>query len=238
MPDRYTMSARVMPALIVLVPIGAVLAGLALGKPLTFVGLPLAAALSFLLGDIVRGAGRRAQDSLWEEWGGPPTTQRLRWRGSSDTDATAQLHRDVSAATDIDLPTQEAETSDPAAADKRYERAVRRLIDLVAANPVQHPHVQHELTTYGFRRNLYGVKPAGIATCILGLASAAAIAIVRDGDLDAQLVPAAIPILSSIGLLAIWLLVVRPRWVRAAADDYADRLLRAAVQIARTPTTP
>ncbi len=235
MPDRYMMSARIMPALVVLAPIGAVLAGLALAKPLTFAGVPLVAALSFLLGDIVRGAGQRAQDRLWTAWGGPPTTRRLRWRELSDPEVMAQRHRDVSAATGADLPTAEAERSDSELADTQYEHAVERLIDLVAAKPLEHPHVTHELTTYGFRRNLYGCKRAGITTCVVGVASAAAIVMFRDGELGDRLTAAAIPALVSLGLLVTWLVLVRQAWVRKAAEDYADRLWRAAAHIARTP---
>jgi hypothetical protein len=235
-PDRYIATARMMPALIVLWPISAVLVGLALAKPMAAAGAAATAALSYFLGDIVRGAGHQAQDRLWAAWGGPPTTQRLRWTNAPDAEAVARHHRDIGAATGEELPTREDETTDPDAADERYMQAIRRLIDFVAAKSAEHPHVAHELTTYGFRRNLYAVKPAGLTACAVGIASAAAIVALRDGSLTERLAAAAIPALSSVGLLAAWLLVVRPPWVRASAELYADRLLRAAATIARGPT--
>ena len=81
MPDAYTRKARIAPAALVGVPGGALLIAGAISPDtvLRAIGVFLGA-LGILVAVLIRDAGRAVQPRLWEGWGGPPTTSRLRPR--------------------------------------------------------------------------------------------------------------------------------------------------------------
>jgi nucleoside phosphorylase len=118
------------------------------------------------------------------------------------------------------LPTASEEQADPAGADEAYAAAVRTLRALTASSHV----VRVENRNYGFRRNLFGLRPTGL----LAVAVSLAITVVW-----ACLSPRAVTELPLLGVLAgvdvallvLWFAVVREPWVREAAWIYAERLL-------------
>ena len=84
----------------------------------------MVAALTLLICTLVRDRGRRIESGLWETWGGPPTSLRLRW-GPTDAQAkTRSLHKQVTAATGVALPDAVGQASSPTEADRVYEQAV------------------------------------------------------------------------------------------------------------------
>jgi hypothetical protein len=102
------------------------------------------------------------------------------------------------------------------------------------------PLVEKENAEYGFRRNLRGLKPIGIAACLVGLLiSALAIAWRYDPVIPAisslsmpsllkallAIKPAAIGAIC-VDLAAVaWFTIVRDNWVRDAGDQFARALL-------------
>ena len=159
----------------------------------------------------------------------PPTTQALRWRGSSNDAATERLHDRVATALDRAVPTRAEEDADPADADLRYEEAVAALRDLTRRRD-QFPLVADEVAEYGFRRNCLGLRP--LAQCV-----AAAVAVVSLGLLitaDASH-PARFVIALGAGVIALvgWTFGVGREWVRSSADLYARRLFEATETLGR-----
>ncbi len=87
--------------------------------------------------------------------------------------------------------------------------------------------VFRENVNYGFRRNLWGMKSAGIATAIVGLVAGMAKAIqlgLAGEDVQMTAVAAA---LVGLTLLTLWLFRIRPSWVKIAADGFARQLIGA-----------
>ncbi len=226
MPDAYTRKARIAPAVLVGVPGGALLIAGAISPEnvVRAVGVFLGA-IGIVVAILVRDAGRSAQPGLWAAWGGPPTTSRLRWGSGAPESAVQRLHERVEDATGERLPDVASETADPDEADRRYEEAVGVLRERTRKAD-EFPLVAAENADYGFRRNAYGVRPYGIAAALVGMVVSAASAVLGSGATTVdRWVPAAIVCALCLGF---WLVVVRPEWVRRAAENYADRLLEAA----------
>lgn len=175
----------------------------------------------------VRDRGNVVQKRLWAAWGGNPAVQKLRWRTGA-AGKVSRLHRRVSAMTQIPLPSESEEQSDPIAAEETYEDAVARMRELTRDHG-KYPRVYAELVQYSATRNLYGLKPAGL--------------VVAGGVLFAMLVAATLNLagitsvawwsvaVSGLGATAIgliWLFVVTPGFVSLPAERYADALLATA----------
>jgi hypothetical protein len=175
--DVYDRSARLAPAYLVFSPAVVSVVVLALGTSqlwsklggaLVTCGAPLVAV------QWGRSGGREKQPKLFEMWGGPLTTQLLRFRTGGSTSIVERRHELVERATGVTLPTAAEEEQDSAGADDRYEIVVADLRERMR-DEKEFPLVVKENTTYGFRRNLWGRKAYGIAVAILALAASAAL---------------------------------------------------------------
>jgi len=225
--DAYTRRARLAPAAVAAVP-ALVLLGGGLISP---EGAESVVALGFgavgvVICGLVRDAGRRLQDGLWRSWGGAPTVRRLRWRDASDPGAMERLHRLVAEVTGEPLPTSAEEDADPQVADRRYAEAVAVLRELTRKRQ-DFPLVAEENAEYGFRRNCLGLRPVAMAVAGAVLGVSAGLLVAGGGE----------PRFYTGGAVALvalaWWWLVRPDWVRRAAELYADRLLEAVETLRR-----
>jgi len=125
------------------------------------------------------------------------------------------------------LPSEIEEMADPEGADVRYDSVCLYLRD-TTRNKATFPLVFAENVNYGFRRNLLGMKYAGIALSLAGTASAlfATIIGMKGDTLDLPPIPTIAAVLNSV-LLAWWILRINSEWVRMAAFAYAERLIGA-----------
>lgn len=229
--DSYALRARLLPALLVLAPgVAAIVAWIPIESPTwTLLGSAGAlAAASVLLAHLARQTGRRAQEHLFRKWGGPPTTRFLRHRdGHLNPHTKARYHaRLAGLVPNLKLPTARSESAKPEAADAAYHSAV----DWLRQNTKERPkfaHIHSENVEYGFRRNLWAMKPAGIVISLASLAAGSVGA--ASALLDRQPVAAehVVTMILSAPLLAWWLLRIRASWVEEAANTYAERLLAA-----------
>ena len=230
MLDAYARRARLAPAALAAAP-PLVLAGGALtaiedqGSAIAFV----LAALAVVLCGLVRGLGRRLEPALWESWGGAPTTQLLRWRGPSDRTTLTRRHALLAELIGEPLPTAEEERGDPDGADERYVMATTALRERTRS-PEKFPLVATENAEYGFRRNCLGLRPFSIGTAIFTflISTTLIFAVSASGRF---IVPAVVSCVALLGLLTI----VRPPWVRSAADLYAARLMEALESLTACP---
>jgi hypothetical protein len=231
-PDIYVWKARRCPVLLAVLP--AALAALATYPDLnpklllpacTFCGLFM------LVGQLGRDRGSQLQETLFESWGGSPTTAMLRRRSSPFDSATlAMLHAWLEGMTGAPAPSRRKESASPDDADCIYDSYVRHLRD-ATRDKKKFPLVFEENVSYGFRRNTLGLKPFGIALATVGTAGAAInFARFRDGPhVGVAVASTAV----SVTLLLFWIFWVRPGWVRIPAQAYAERLMEAALRMAK-----
>lgn len=187
-------------------------------------------AVGIVVCGMVRDLGRRLQPQLWRSWGGSPTVQRLRFRDAADPAAVGRLHARIDPLLDFSLPTEAEESEAPDEADRRYDDAVATLRELTRDSS-RFRLVFAENAEYGFRRNSLGLRWVGFALALVAVGISVA-SLTIEGRYDAHhlsrwLVPACI----GFACAMFWLVVVRPHWVRTAAELYADRLLEAAVSL-------
>lgn len=226
----YPWYARLMPMYLALLPVGlgltAWLTELTFSKALALGGIAPASLAVFLM-EVARDRGRRKQQALWDSWGGPLLTQYLRHRNSEiNAYLKAEYHRKIQELMpNLRIPSAQEERNDPEAADDVYGASAQHLVNVVREDPERFWTAFNENRSYGFRRNLWGLKPLGVSGAVIGLMATL-------GKLTlAWRVGTETPLLGflgglvSLGLLTAWVLVVTPEWVRLANDAYARRVL-------------
>jgi hypothetical protein len=221
--DAYQVRARVYPALLTMLPLTVGAYAVLDLTPITGIAPVLVSAgVVYLLASVTRGLGLRAQARLIAAWGGLPTTLMLRHAEPAGGALRRRRHERLARLCGEPLPSSDEEADSPDEADERYAMATGVLIARVRQASKHFPRVQEELTHYGFRRNLYGLRPIGIlmsltaAGWMLGLLW-----------LDQPSLPVVTALVVSSGAVALWAAVVTPAWVRQAGHRYAERLFEA-----------
>ena len=232
--DAYDRSARLAPAYLVFSPAVVFVVVLALGTSEWWSklgGILVACGAPLFAVEWGRSGGRQKQTKLIEMWGGPPTTQLLRFRTGGSAAIVRHRHEVVERATGLKLPTATGEKQDPAAADDEYEIAVADLRERTR-DEKEFPLVVKENTAYGFRRNLWGRKEYGTAVAILALTASAVLLIAAAvGHGFGSWAAAAVATGFAALALVVWQTTITPGWVREAAEAYATRLLESAVRL-------
>jgi hypothetical protein len=233
LPDRYSLQARLMPVILVILPMLLVAAGaIASGARNEVAFGVVMAALAALGAQVGRDRGRRLEASLWSSWGGSPTLARLRFRANRSHQVTASLHTRISDVLGDALPEEGDEQAHPDAADQQYDDAVRRLRGLTRDHR-QFPLLFAENVNYGFRRNALRLRPFGIAVAVAVLAACCVLFGVTHAPLGHRAALYGPGASTSSVLLVFWIRTVSPDWVRIPAGAYADRLFEAVDVLSR-----
>lgn len=235
--DEYDRKARLYPVAMVLLP-ATILAILLFTLPHWSSGvaaLLVASGLHVPVLFLVRDLGARAQVNLWRLWGGAPTTLLLRSGGSDNYVLHEQRLSNIERATGISLPRADVARENPRSADEAYEAATAILRNQTRDSS-KFPLVFNELKNYGYRRNLYGCKPVGLAISFVALAIEVALIIaasrgVSEISMEAMLVGAGVSCL----WIGIWTYWVTPSFVRQDADRYARALIDSASSVDNPP---
>lgn len=226
--DSYSRRARLAPVIVAMLPALALMAGgvFALEAEARVTALLLGTA-GLVACALVRDAGHRAQSSLWREWGGSSTLRRMRFSDSDRPQRVARLHARLELVLGVELPTAEEEAADPEAADDRYDDTISDLRQLTRTGD-DYKVLAAENADYGFRRNLYGIRPVGLA--VAGVCSLVAVFLIlmSTGTVEQRVVRWGPAALVGIVWLGLFGRVVTSAWVRLAGERYADRLLEAA----------
>jgi hypothetical protein len=230
--DTYVRRARLQPALLAVLPIGiAVLAWFP--KGLTewgvFAGLLTSAGGTAFLARVARIRGKKLEPKLFELWGGKPATVALRHLNNLNPVLLERRHNQLSRiAQGIRIPRAMEEKADPSSADAAYDACVTVLIERTRDRK-RFPLLFEENCNYGFWRNLWGLRPLGIAASLLGTATIALLAYRHGFVLDFKTsIGGGINLLFLLG----WLFLVRQDVVKMAAVSYGDRLLGACEELA------
>ncbi|MCJ7424620.1 hypothetical protein MUP01_10190 [Candidatus Bathyarchaeota archaeon] len=233
--DWYTRQARVFPALLVVFPIALIIV---VWFPGHYQGLGLATgALSWLLltalvSQFVRDAGKAREGSLFEKWGGTPTTLMLSHSYTSLNSITlADCHSRLrQLRPNLDLPESgEDETKDWSKSNQVYESCSDYLRE-ATRDKERFNLLFDELVSYGFRRNLWSLKPYGATLASLGLLGCAfrvaSPMFPKNWNLpEAVSLQTIFGTLICLALLLTWLISVTPNWVKTAAFRYARQLV-------------
>ena len=227
--DGYERKARLYPALLLIAPV--IAAGVAMLSAKMSGLQSLAAAIvgcggAFLQTQSARDSGKNREKALFKKWGGLPSVAILRHRDTRlDSITKARYHKKLSALVEeAKPPTIEQEQADPAAADVVYS-AWSNFLRVNTRDTKQFALLFQENVNYGYRRNVWGLKPIGIVVCCLSAAaSGVRLWQIRQatGQLDGPLTAAGV---FALVLLLLWLFRFTPSWVRVPADAYAYRLV-------------
>lgn len=233
--DRYTLNARIAPYFIPWLP--ALLSFLA-WFPLeeggwdTIAALVIAFGLIGLMGQLGRDAGRSKQIALSKKWGGLPTTILLRyrtsWVGRPTLDRYKNKLRELCPG--VHWPSEQDEEQAPDKADESYVAWVR-FLRAVTHDSSRFPLVLAESINFGFRRNLWALKPYGIGLSLFGVIASATRVWMDASNMATPSPVAVLGVAISMGLFYLWIFRVNPRWVRVVANAYAERLLECCDQL-------
>lgn len=235
--DFYTFKARLLPALLVALPL--VITGIGLFPKYlagwkSLYAVATSCGLVYLLAELGRRAGALKQEKLFKAWGGKPSVDLLRHRKAANKALVAERHRKLALLfPHLALPSSEDERRNPKKADEIYEVVGKALIDRTRDKQV-FPLLFQENCSYGFWRNLWGLKPAGITVSVLTLASIAAVGLLRPAylaflDKGALIVT----VIVDVAFLCAWIFWVTPKAIRVPAEAYAERLLEASDELLR-----
>lgn len=226
--NPYVRRARFQPAMLIALPLA--LATLAL-SPNGIAGWGAAwSAFVFcggtaLMAQLARDKGKSKESWLYERWSGKPTTRLLRHRDAPNKIVLSRRHKKLQAIVpDIHIPTEAEEQASPRSADEVYDACTAYLLERTRKKEA-FPLVFEENCNYGFRRNLWGMKPFGIVSSIIGcgVVISAILLDYRTGVLPSPTVIVCGAI--NLSLLLVWAFWLTPSWVRIPAEAFAERLL-------------
>jgi hypothetical protein len=164
--DAYSVKARYYPALLATIPALAALAILISWSRFGLTTIVASAAIPVLVfasADIARRLGKRIEERIYEESGGKPSVTMLRYSdGTFDAESKEQYRTFLASKINRPAPTEDQEKADVKAGDTFYERAGAWLRENTR-DVKKFSVLFSENITYGFRRNLLGLKWPALA---------------------------------------------------------------------------
>jgi hypothetical protein len=226
--NEYARNARLKPAFLVGLPLAMLAAGFGLKSSVVLgavTGPLTAAGFTYLLAHVTRDFGIRKQAGLFSSWGGKPSMTKLRHRDRSLNPHTrSRYHAKATEMLGRAMPTAAEEDANPAAADSVYEAYSNLLLERTRDTKT-YRLLFEELMSYGFRRNLFGMKAIGLCLCLL-CTLVETVFLIRGIQTAGQIeISTAVFVTLDFFLLLCWWFVIRPDWVRRGAEAYAERLL-------------
>jgi hypothetical protein len=226
--DGYERKARLYPALLLIAP--AVVTGVALFSA-NLSGLQTLGAVlvgfggAFLLTQLARDAGKSREPFLYQLWGGMPSVLVFRHRHKGfDSITKNRYHKKLTTLVKgAKAPTRDEEQANPTAADEVYS-AWSHYLRSNTRDTKKYPLLFQENVSYGYRRNVWGLRPYGIAVsliCALVAGGRLWFIFKATAQIEQELAGA---LAVSLLFLALWLFLFTPDWVRVPGNAYAERL--------------
>ena len=227
--DHYDRNARLKPALLSVLPAALAIVALAPEAVLGWSGgiaLVVQAGATFLLAQIVGDIGKKKEPNLFQHFGGRPTELLLCHAHAPNKVLLAERHRRLSSLLPtLRLPTAEDEQNDSKSAFEVYAACVDKLRSIARADRKKYPDVYRENVHYGFRRNLWALKPYGLTVTIVAWVVVTVDMVGR--VMSHERVQLTQPVIAgALVLLGLaWTFLLTKAWVKRAATLYAERLL-------------
>ncbi|MDX8540780.1 hypothetical protein RFM23_24500 [Mesorhizobium abyssinicae] len=176
--DAYSVRARLFPAVLAIAPAFALFL---LGATWSDPGMPelitalAVAVLFFAAADLARRMGKRKERQLFADTGGRPENRELSRSDQTLDDATKDRYRAFLAKKlGVRAPSAQSEQDEPQKAQAFCNQCYTWLRENTR-DTEKFKVLFNENISYGFRRNLLGLKPFGIALNLMTLAGAAAL---------------------------------------------------------------
>ncbi|MFM1775922.1 MAG: hypothetical protein RJA53_1532 [Bacteroidota bacterium] len=226
--DYYTLKARIYPSFIILLPLLLLAIYYITDFEIYFHYLTAVVSIglfSYLLSQLGRDRGKLKEQKLFKIWGGKPSTQILRHSSNLlDKHTKARFHKILGEKiNNIILPSEEEERKNPSESDEIYESCTKYLISKTR-DTTKYTLLLKENTSYGFRRNLWGMKIWAIIILIISFIIHAIIA--TDYFTNYSFKPSKDAYLYTVLFFdfIFWMFIVTPKWIRIVAEEYARRL--------------
>ena len=178
-----------------------------------------------------RDRGKALEPMLYQLWGGKPSVAMLRHRDGRLPIAAKVRYRDFLQRTvpGLQLASTDDERKFPEQADDGYESATSWLLGQTRDRE-RFGLLFQENINYGFRRNLWGLKPFALTSGPVAIAMVWALKsdawIMETAAASTVIdVPGWTCIATALAHIFVLLFMVRKDWVRIAADAYAEQLL-------------
>lgn len=239
--DSYDRKARLYPALLLVAPVsiavvGVGLASLSILKSLGTVTAGCGGA--FLLAQLARDAGKKLEVRLFERWNGLPSVAILRHRDARiDAITKDRYHKHLSTLVKgTKPPTPKEEGADPTKADQVYT-AWSSYLRVHTRDTKKYPLVFQENVSYGYRRNVCGLRHLGIGLSTLSLASGTGWLYRMHAITGTVGVESIASLICVFVFLLLWIFRFTPDWVRIPADAYAQRLVETVDSLKGAPSS-
>jgi hypothetical protein len=241
--DAYTIRARVFPAIIAAIPALAMLillvswTGLALSSGIAVIGVLI---ILYMFSDFARSQGRKIEPRIYELLGGKPSVTMMRRADTVlDTDSKDRYRAFLASKLKRTAPTAAEEAQNQAVADAFYEQAGTWLRENTR-DVKKFSILFNENITYGYRRNLLGLKWIALGLNLVVVAICAGLlwhnAPVNINDAFAGRV---LVVLVVAAIHALYILtVVNRRNVIVAARTYARQLILSTETFLAAGNTP
>jgi hypothetical protein len=232
--DQYTRTARLKPALLAALPAASTVAS---WSPTGLSGWALwgvfvADGGTLFLAQIARDRGKTKQQELFAaNGGGRPSERLLSHAHAPNTVVLARRHATlVRLMPDVPIPSVADEQNEPTRTYAVYTAWVSYLISRTRDDRL----LFQENLNFGFRRNLFGLKPVGLcvavaSSIVLGLK------LLIDVRAHSSISPAIVAVeVFNVMAIIVWVSVFTPAWVMMSAQAYAERLMQALDRLAGT----
>ena len=160
--------------------------------------------------------------------GGMPTTIMLRHSDATLEKGTKRRYHEalVKLMPTTKAPSPKQEAADGANADQTYQTWSRYLLGKTREKK-DFDLVFTENMEYGFRRNLFGLRPLGIATAVVSAAVCIWKIVLVHHTKASVTALEVICLLGCAAMAAVWVFAINEDWVWSAGNAYALRLLEA-----------
>jgi hypothetical protein len=231
--DTYSFQARTLPLVLFCLPAAILMVVLSFEfdkYSSLFTSLLVVGGLNYFFVQLSRDAGKLKEKALWQEWGGTPSIQLLRWRNAVINKYTKRRYHDkLQAICPAGVtPDQTFESNDPNEADEVYSHWCKHLLantrDTTAFNLLF-----KENMNYGYRRNLWGLKPYAISLLLVLMVGVYFYFFATTHSFNPNLYPIEFYIseMTLVVALTVWVFRVNKNFIKTPAFAYAERLLEA-----------
>ncbi|MBF9152520.1 hypothetical protein [Novosphingobium jiangmenense] len=224
--NQYERTAQAYPALLCTLPIFALISVWlpnAMNIATALSSLGFSAAITMLMMQWGRRLGRKIEAE--GELGSSVTVAILRHDGEKLSPLVRARYHECFRAHGIVLPTKAEQDHDPQGSDAAFDAAISWLREKTR-DEKKFFLIHSENRSYGFRRNLLGLKKIGIAVLIISIIINVTL-MIYEGDANGLNEAAAALLLFQIFGCALWIWLVNPAFVRDASQCYGVRLLAA-----------